>query len=115
MKNLCFCIDGYFKEVNDWALSNFKGISTTYISYLAFFNFNFLIIYQRMLPFGGNGNQTTSPFTNFSVSPDHNRLPYELNSEDCNDRQFEIFFRGKKFLLQKSFKMKKIKIGTEKL
>ena len=56
-----------------------------------------------MLPFGGNGNQTTSPFTNFSVSPDHNRLPYELNSEDCNDRQFEIFFRGKKFLLLKSF------------
>ena len=61
-----------------------------------------------MLPFGGNGNQTTSPFTNFSVSPDHNRLPYELNSEDCNDRQFEIFFRGKKFLLLKSSKMKKI-------
>ena len=58
--------------------------------------------YQRMLPFGGNGNQVTPPFSNFSVSPDHNRLSYELNSEDCNDRQFEIFFRGKKFL--KSFK-----------
>ena len=66
-----------------------------------------------MLPFGGN--QATPPILNFSVSPDHNRLSYELNSEDCNDRQFEIFFRGKKFLLLKSFKMKKIKIGTEKL
>ena len=62
-----------------------------------------------MLPFGGNGNQVTPPFSNFSVSPDHNRLSYELNSEDCNDRQFEIFFRGKKLLKVKW----KRKIGTE--
>ena len=60
-----------------------------------------------MLPFGGN--QATPPILNFSVSPDHNRLSYELNSEDCNDRQFEIFFRGKKLLKVKW----KRKIGTE--